>query len=77
MATTIAKPMSEAEAYLAEGAREISERLQDLLLQARQSRPRRQPDLVRAAAEHPVATAFVAGVVLAVLLAGGLIARPR
>ncbi len=79
MAPQITKSMSEAEAYVAEGAREISERLQDLLRQHRKSRPLRSRDLARAAAEHPVAAAaaFVLGAVLAALLADRLICRAR
>ena len=76
MATMVTKPMSEAEAYVAEGAREISQRLQDLLRQHRRAR-RRSPDLLRSATEHPVAAiaAVIAGVVLAALVASQLISR--
>jgi hypothetical protein len=76
MAILVTKPMSEAEAYVAEGAREISERLQQLL---RQHRRRRGAEIARVAADHPVvaAAAFLAGALLAVLLADRLIAGQR
>ncbi len=79
MASMVAKPMSEAEAYVAEGAREISERLQALLLQHRGSRPRGATAVIRAAAEYPVAAAaaFVVGAILAGFLADRLICRAR
>ena len=79
MATMVNQPISEAEAYVAEGAREISERLQHLIRQRRKARPRHTDDLVRAAVEHPDATAaaFVVGALLAALLADRLICRTR
>ncbi|HTK35313.1 MAG TPA: hypothetical protein VL358_08530 [Caulobacteraceae bacterium] len=78
MATTVNKPLSEAEAYVVEGAREISERLQDLILQHRRPR-RRSADLVRAAADHPIAagSAFVIGAILAAFLADRLFRPAR
>lgn len=77
MATMVTKSMSEAEAYVAEGAREISERLGDLLRQHR--RARGPKDLLRIAADYPVAitAAFVIGAVLAGFIADRLIGRSR
>jgi hypothetical protein len=79
MATLVTKPMSEAEAYMAEGAREISERLRALMRQHRRARQKRAADLVLAAAGNPLtaAIAIVAGAVLAGLLASRLIDRER
>ena len=79
MATLVTHPISEAEAYVAEGAREIGEQLKRLLHQHRRSRPFRPADLFRSVAEYPVAAAaaLVVGAVLAGVLADRLIARNR
>jgi hypothetical protein len=77
MAAMVTEPMSEAEAYVTEGAREIAERLQVLLRQHRRARRLAALDLARAAAGHPIAAAaaFVAGALLVLLVADRLASR--
>ena len=78
-AARVVQPMSEAEAYVAEGAREISKRLRELLDQRRRSRRTAPREFLCLAASHPVvsAAALIAGAMLALVVADRLSPPPR
>jgi hypothetical protein len=70
--------VTDAEAYVAEGARDIADRLHSLS-QRVYPRRRRSPIFVRHMTEHPIATAVVVAVAAALvtLFADRLVARRR
>jgi hypothetical protein len=75
----MAPPLSEAEAYVAQGVREIAEHLESLSRQV--PRPRRSEvrRLLENVSEYRLvaAVAVMAGAAFAAMLAGRLIFRPR